>query len=47
MKVAEGDGLPAHGHPELEACRAAATLHGVPVRVVVAAALAAWTTSVG
>ena len=47
VKVAEGDGLPAHGHPELEACRAAATLHGVPVRVVVAAALAAWTTSVG
>jgi uncharacterized protein (TIGR00299 family) protein len=42
VKVARGDGLATQAHPELEVCRAAAAQHGVPVRLVVAAALAAW-----
>lgn len=42
VKVALSDGLPPLAHPELEACRTAAAQHGIPVRVVVAAALGAW-----
>ncbi len=45
VKVAQGDGLPPQAHPELEACRMVAAQHGVPVRLVVAAALGAWWTS--
>jgi uncharacterized protein (TIGR00299 family) protein len=41
IKVADGDGLPAHAAPEHDACRAAANAHGVPLRTVYAAALAA------
>lgn len=47
VKVARGDGLAPQAHPELEACRAIAARHGVPVRVVVAAALGAWWAAVG
>jgi uncharacterized protein (TIGR00299 family) protein len=41
VKVADGDGLPPNLAPEFEACRAAASSHGVPVKEVVAAALVA------
>ena len=42
VKVARGDGVAPQAHPELEACRSVAAARGVPVRVVVAAALGAW-----
>jgi pyridinium-3,5-bisthiocarboxylic acid mononucleotide nickel chelatase len=42
VKVARGDGLAPQAHPELEPCRALAAQHGVPARVVAAAALSAW-----
>lgn len=42
LKVASGDGLDEHAAPEYEACRQAAELHGVPIRRVYAAALAAF-----
>ncbi len=41
VKVADGDGLPRNVAPELEVCRAAAKEHGVPLKEVFAAALAA------
>ncbi len=41
VKIAEGDGLPRHAAPEFEACKAAAERHGVPLRRVYEAALAA------
>lgn len=41
VKIADGDGLPRNVAPELEACRAAAQQHGVPLKEVFAAALAA------
>lgn len=43
VKVADGDGLPANVAPEHEACRAAAERHGVPLKHVYAAAIAAAT----
>src|SRR5262249_24126069 len=42
IKVARGDGLPENAAPEYEQCRAAAERHGVPVKQVYAAALAAY-----
>jgi uncharacterized protein (DUF111 family) len=42
MKVADGDGLPALASPEHDACRAAATAYGVPVREVYVAAISAY-----
>jgi len=42
VKVADGDGLPANVAPEYEACMRAAEAHGVPVKQVYAAALAAY-----
>jgi uncharacterized protein (DUF111 family) len=42
VKVADGDGLPANAAPEYEACMRAAEAHGVPVKQVYAAALAAF-----
>jgi uncharacterized protein (TIGR00299 family) protein len=42
VKVADGDGLPENVAPEYEACRAAAEAHGVPVKQVFAAAVAAY-----
>ena len=42
VKVASGDGLPPNAAPEYEACRAAAEAHGVPVKQVYAAAVAAY-----
>jgi hypothetical protein len=41
VKIADGDGLPRNAAPEYEACKAAAETHGVPVKQVFAAALAA------
>jgi uncharacterized protein (DUF111 family) len=41
IKVAGGPYGPPQRKPEFDACRAAAALHGVPVREVVTAALAA------
>jgi pyridinium-3,5-bisthiocarboxylic acid mononucleotide nickel chelatase len=41
VKIADGDGLPIVVHPELDVCRARATEHGVPVREVIRAAIAA------
>lgn len=41
VKIADGDGLPIVVHPELDACRARATEHSVPVREVIRAAIAA------
>lgn len=41
VKVAEGDGLPRNLAPEFEDCRRAAKQHGVSVKAVFAAALAA------
>jgi hypothetical protein len=41
VKLADGDGLPAVVHPELDRCREAARAHGVPVREVIRAALVA------
>lgn len=42
LKVADGDDLPPNAAPEYEACRAAALAHAVPLKVVYAAALAAY-----
>ena len=42
MKVADGDDVPATAQPEFDVCRELAAKHGVPARVVHAAALAAW-----
>jgi hypothetical protein len=42
VKVADGDGLPSNVAPEYEACRSAAEAHGVPVKHVYAAAVAAY-----
>jgi uncharacterized protein (DUF111 family) len=42
VKVADGDGLPPNVAPEYEACRSAADTHGVPVKQVYAAAIAAY-----
>jgi len=42
VKIADGDGLPAHAAPEHDACHAAARLHDVPLRTVYAAALSAF-----
>jgi uncharacterized protein (DUF111 family) len=44
VKVADGDGLPAHVAPEYESCVAAAEAHGVALRQVYAAAIAAYAT---
>ncbi len=41
VKIADGDGLPAVVHPELDRCREAARAHGVPVREVIRAAIVA------
>ena len=43
VKIADGDGLPAVVHPEMDVCRALAAEHGVPVREVIRAALCAFT----
>jgi uncharacterized protein (DUF111 family) len=45
VKVADGDGLPPNVAPEYEACRAAAEAHRVPVKLVYAAAIAAYLAS--
>ena len=42
LKVSEGPYGPVQVKPEFDACVRAAETHGVPVRVVIAAALAAW-----
>jgi uncharacterized protein (DUF111 family) len=42
VKIADGDGLAIVVHPELEDCRERARAHGVPVREVVRAAIAAF-----
>jgi uncharacterized protein (DUF111 family) len=42
VKVADGDGLPANVAPEYEACRRAAQAHSVPLKQVMAAAIAAY-----
>jgi uncharacterized protein (DUF111 family) len=42
LKIAEGPYGPPQVKPELDACAAAAKGHGVPVREVIRAALAAW-----
>jgi uncharacterized protein (TIGR00299 family) protein len=42
LKIADGDGIAANVAPEYEACRSAAEAHGVPVKQVFAAALAAY-----
>jgi len=42
VKIADGDGLPPVVHPELDACRARAEEHGVPVREVIRAAIVAY-----
>lgn len=42
VKVADGDGLPAHAAPEYESCRQAAERHQIPIRRVYNAALAAY-----
>lgn len=42
VKVAEGDGHPPHAAPEHDACAAAARAYSVPLREVMAAALAAY-----
>jgi len=42
VKVADGDGLPPNAAPEFEQCRTAAEKHGVPVKQVMQAALAAF-----
>jgi uncharacterized protein (TIGR00299 family) protein len=42
VKVADGDGLPRNVAPEYEACQRAAEAHGVPVKHVYAAAVAAY-----
>jgi uncharacterized protein (DUF111 family) len=41
VKIADGDGLPPNIAPEYERCRSAAEAHGVPVKQVYAAAIAA------
>ncbi len=45
VKVADGDGLAPMAQPEFDVCRELAQRAGVPVRVVHAAALAAWWSS--
>ena len=45
VKIADGDGLPPNAAPEYEPCRTAAEAHGVPVKEVYAAALAAYYTA--
>lgn len=42
LKLAAGDGLPDQVAPEYESCRAAAERHGIPIRRVYNAALAAY-----
>jgi uncharacterized protein (TIGR00299 family) protein len=42
LKIADGDELPPNIAPEHDACRAAALAHGVPLKAVYAAALAAF-----
>jgi len=42
IKVADGDGLPPNVAPEYESCRAAAEAHGVTLKQIYAAALAAY-----
>jgi uncharacterized protein (DUF111 family) len=42
LKVSEGPYGPLQAKPEFDACVRAAEAHGVPVRVVIAAVLAAW-----
>ena len=42
LKVSEGPYGPVQAKPEFDACVQAAEAHGVPVRVVIAAVLAAW-----
>ncbi|HKU44924.1 MAG TPA: nickel pincer cofactor biosynthesis protein LarC [Polyangiales bacterium] len=42
LKIADGDGLPAHVAPEYESCRQAAERHQIPIRRVYNAALAAY-----
>jgi hypothetical protein len=42
IKVADGDGLAPMAQPEFDVCRELAARAGVPVRIVHAAALAAW-----
>jgi uncharacterized protein (DUF111 family) len=43
VKIAEGPFGPPQAKPEFDACAAAAHAHGVPVREVLRAAIAAWT----
>ncbi len=43
LKIADGDDLPPNVAPEHDACRAAALAHAVPLKLVYAAALAAYT----
>ncbi|MCA9623204.1 MAG: DUF111 family protein, partial [Myxococcales bacterium] len=45
LKVSEGPTGPAQVKPEFDRCAEAAEAHGVPVREVLAAALAAFTTT--
>jgi uncharacterized protein (TIGR00299 family) protein len=47
VKVADGDGIAPNVAPEYEACRAAAEAHGVPVKLVFAAASAAYLAQAG
>lgn len=42
LKVSEGPYGPVQAKPEFDACARAAAAHGVPVRVVIAAVLSAW-----
>ncbi len=42
VKIADGDGLPAHVAPEYESCRLAAEQHRIPIRRVYNAALTAY-----
>jgi uncharacterized protein (DUF111 family) len=42
VKVADGDGLPENVAPEHDDCAQAARAHGVPLKAVYAAALAAY-----
>ena len=42
VKISEGPYGPAQVKPDFDACAAAAAAHGLPVRVVIEAALAAY-----